>query len=126
MKLLAQSPKDRRAHNGKRDRARDMTREQKRAMVKEIMSMDTLYSRKDEPFSPQAIALQMGITFHSAAHLCSSMASDGKLDVVKRRDHRGCMVNWYCRVPPKASAISWRKNPNFKPMPPYWRLGAPI
>ena len=99
---------------------------QKKRTIQRKLVLDSIHVERGEAFAPYDIEKLLDITRNSATHILASMADDGLLDVCKRKNSKGATVLWYKRKGADLIKKSWRKNPNFKPMPPYWRLGAPL
>ena len=95
-------------------------REQQRQKV-----LESIHVARGEAFLPYDIEKVLDISRNSASHLLASMADDGLLDAIKRKNDRGATVLWYRQKGMDIARKAWRKNPNFKPMPSYYQLGAP-
>jgi len=85
--------------------------------------LDSVHVQRGEAFAPYDIEKLLDITRNSAVHMLASMADDGLLTTVKRRNDRGLTTVWYRQRGSDLARMAWRKNPDYNPLGPYWRLG---
>jgi hypothetical protein len=103
---------------------------ERRRLILEVMSYDSLYHREGAFIDSIAIAIMLEITPNQAAHCLTGMAvKDRLIEATKRVRHcrRGShLANVYRLKQLSVMSMPWRTHPDFHPMPSRWAIGMPI